>query len=191
MYSTEHLIEQHFQKKPGENLEVLQDRYREISSFHKDPLTAAILATSYYGMEELQMRLPRINEIMRNPFSRDEDLHAVTGLIIAADGGPAEGAKAIQIRMALGEQGIRADESKTCHLIALLAIASRKVLPLMEELLDPSLEEEERKAAFHVAAADWLLAERERQALICNEEDMAYALLVGLKDEVDTILEEK
>jgi len=191
MYSTEQLIEQHFRKKPGENLEVLQDRYRAISSFHKDPLTAAVLATSYYGMEELQMRLPRINEIMRNPFSRDEELHAVTGLIIAADGGPAEGAKAIQIRMALGEQGITADESKTCHLIALLAIASRQVLPLMEQLLDPSLEEGERKAAFHEAAAGWLLEERERQALICNEEDMAYALLVGLKDEVDTILEEK
>ena len=66
MNSTEILIERHFQKKPGENLEVLRDRYRQISQFHKDPLTAALLATSYYGMEELKMRLPKLNEILRN-----------------------------------------------------------------------------------------------------------------------------
>ena len=189
MNSTEYLIEKHFQKKPGENLEALRERYRQIRTFHKDPLSAAILATSYYSMEELRMRLPRINEMLKNPFSREEDLHAVTGPIIAADGGPAEGAKAIQIYMDLNSRGILPEETGTFHIISLLSIAAKKVIPLMEELVDESRQGEEKKAAFHEASARWLREERERQALSRDEENMAYALLVGMSQEVDTLLE--
>ena len=191
MNSTEKLIERHFQKKPGENLEVLQDRYRQISQFHKDPLTAALLASSYYGMEELKMRLPRLNEILRNPFSVEEYLHAVTGLILLADGGPAEGAKAIQICMALGSHGIEVDDTKTHHLISMLAIASHQALPLVERLVQDMDEEKEKKEAFHEAASHWIREQAKYQEEAGLEDSMAYALLVGMKEEVETILDEE
>ena len=192
MNSTDILIERHFHKKPGENLETLTGRYREISGFHKDPLTAALLATSYYGMEELRMRLPRLNEILRNPFDREEYLHAITGLILLADGGPAEGAKAIQMYMALNSRGIQVDDAKTHHLLALLAIASHQALPLLETVLESMDEEkEDKKEAFHDAVAGWIRQEQKIQAANGLEESMAYALLVGMKEEVETILDEE
>ena len=191
MNSTEILIERHFQKKPGENLEVLRDRYRQISQFHKDPLTAALLATSYYGMEELRMRLPKLNEILRNPFSVEEYLHAVTGLILLADGGPAEGAKAIQIYMALGSRGIEVDDTKTHHLISMLAIASHQAMPLVGRLMEDMDEEKEKKEAFYEAASAWIREQTRIQEMEGLEDSMAYALLVGMKEEVETILDEE
>ena len=191
MNPTETLIERHFQKKPGENMEVLRDRYSQISRFHKDPLTAALLATSYYGMEELKMRLPRLNEILKNPFSIEEYLHAVTGLILLADGGPAEGAKAIQIYMALDSHGIKADDTKTHHLISMLAIASHQALPLVGSLLQGMDGEKEKKQAFHEAASGWIREEMKIQEETGLEDSMAYALLVGMKEEVETILDEE
>ena len=191
MNSTEILIERHFQKKPGENLEVLRDRYRQISQFHKDPLTAALLATSYYGMEELKMRLPKLNEILRNPFSVEEYLHAVTGLILLADGGPAEGAKAIQICMALGSRGIEVDDTKTHHLISMLAIASHQAMPLVGRLVEDMDAEKEKKEAFHEAASNWIREQTKLEEEAGMEDSMAYALLVGMKEEVETILDEE
>ncbi|MBQ6393225.1 MAG: hypothetical protein IJH60_06905 [Eubacterium sp.] len=191
MNSTEILIERHFQKKPGENLDVLRDRYRQISQFHKDPLTAALLATSYYGMEELKMRLPKLNEILRNPFSVEEYLHAVTGLILLADGGPAEGAKAIQICMALGSRGIEVDDTKTHHLISMLAIASHQAMPLVGRLVEDMDAEKEKKEAFHEAASNWIREQTKLEEEAGLEDSMAYALLVGMKEEVETILDEE
>lgn len=191
MNSTEILIERHFQKKPGENLEVLRDRYRQISQFHKDPLTAALLATSYYGMEELKMRLPKLNDILRNPFSVEEYLHAVTGLILLADGGPAEGAKAIQICMALGSRGIEVDDTKTHHLISMLAIASHQAMPLVGRLVEDMDGEKEKKEAFHEAASNWIREQTKLEEEAGLEDSMAYALLVGMKEEVETILDEE
>ena len=191
MNSTEILIERHFQKKPGENLEVLRDRYRQISQFHKDPLTAALLATSYYGMEELKMRLPKLNEILRNPFSVEEYLHAVTGLILLADGGPAEGAKAIQICMALGSRGIGVDDTKTHHLISMLAISSHQAMPLVVRLVEDMDGEKEKKEAFHEAASNWIREQTKIEEEAGLEDSMAYALLVGMKEEVETILDEE
>ncbi len=191
MNSTEILIEKHFQKKPGENLEVLWDRYHQISQFHKDPLTAALLATSYYGMEELKMRLPRLNEILKNPFSVEEYLHAVTGLILLADGGPAEGAKAIQIYMALGSHGIEVDDTKTHHLISMLAIASHQAMPLVGSLMEDMDEQKAKKEAFHDVASDWIRKQTRIQEEEGLEDSMAYALLVGMKEEVETILDEE
>ena len=191
MNSTEILIERHFQKKPGENLDVLRDRYRQISQFHKDPLTAALLATSYYGMEELKMRLPKLNEILRNPFSVEEYLHAVTGLILLADGGPAEGAKAIQICMALGSRGIEVDDTTTHHLISMLAIASHQAMPLLGRLVENMDEEKEKKEAFHEAASNWIREQTKLEEEAGLEDSMAYALLVGMKEEVETILDEE
>lgn len=191
MNSTEILIERHFQKKPGENLDVLRDRYRQISQFHKDPLTAALLATSYYGMEELKMRLPKLNEILRNPFSVEEYLHAVTGLILLADGGPAEGAKAIQICMALGSRGIEVDDTKTHHLISMLAIASHQAMPLVGRLVEDMDGEKEKKEAFHEVTSNWIREQTKLEEEAGLEDSMAYALLVGMKEEVETILDEE
>ena len=191
MNGNDSLIERHFHKKPGENLEVLRDRYRQISGFHKDPLTAALLATSYYGLEELKMRLPRLNDILRNPFSTEEYLHAVTGLILLADGGPAEGAKAIQIYMALKSRGIDVDDPKTYHLISMLAIASHQAVPLVGMLFQDMDDTIGSKEAFHEAATGWILAEQKFQEEEGSEESMAYALLVGMKEEVETVLDEE
>lgn len=186
MTHMETLIEEHFHKKPGENLEALKDRYEQIRTFHRDPLSAALLATSYYGMEELQMRLPRLNDMLRNPFAKEEVLHAITGLIMVADGGPAEGAKAIQIQMFLQANGIALEEVKSFHLLSLLSICCRQARAVAEAVIGAD------EKAFQENGKAYLKAEQERlQALAeVDETSRAYALLVGMAEELETVLAE-
>lgn len=192
---TDQLIQYHLEKKPEENLEALKGRYLEIGRFHKDPISAALLATSYYGMEELQMRLPRLNDILRNPFAEEEILHAITGLIMIADGGPAEGAKAIQISMALKAHEIEIQDRKTAHMVALLAISCKQVFAMMNDLMAIMTEQEkevaDKREAFWSAAKVWLLEEQKRQQAFADETEIAYALLVGMKEEVETVFDEE
>lgn len=202
----ERLINNHFEKKPGENLEALKGRYMQIGKFHKDPVSAALLATSYYGMEELSMRLPRLNDILRNPFGEEEILHAITGLIMIADGGPAEGAKAIQIAMALKTHGIEIKDPKTAHMVALLAISCKQVFAMMGEITgkmesikaseEGNFEVTKKDDAvtielFWKAAQSWLQEEQRRQEVSADETEIAYALLVGMKEEVETVFDEE
>lgn len=187
MGNTNILIEKHFHKKPGERVEVLKERYRRISEFHKDPLSAALLATSYYGIEELTMRLPRLNDILRNPFAREEQLHAITGLILVADGGPAEGAKAIQLSMALKALGVDTENIKTSHLMALVAITCKQIHPFVG-----GIEEALRVGeSFDHLATEWLREEQKKQEASMDESDIAYSLLVGMKEEVETVFDEE
>ncbi|MDO4976494.1 MAG: hypothetical protein Q4E53_04445 [Eubacteriales bacterium] len=187
MGNIDRLIDAHFHKKPGERVEVLKERYERISVFHKDPLTAALLATSYYGMEELTMRLPRLNDILRNPFAKEEQLHAITGLILVADGGPAEGAKAIQLSMALSPLGVDTENTKTSHLMALIAIACKQIHPFVREMEKAM----QKGLSFENFAMNWLKEEQKRQEISAEETDIAYSLLVGMKEEVETVFDEE
>ena len=182
------LIEKHFQKKPGEQIQALYDRYEQISRYHKDPLTAALLASSYYGMEELEMRLPRLDAVLRNPFETEHLRHALTGLIMVADGGPAEGAKAIQIYLAFQRQGLELADSRSYHMLALLAISCGRAGRLAEELQADMTAMSQKE--FCRAGSRWIRKEQDRQELLRDETSRAYALLLGMREEVDTILEE-
>lgn len=205
-------IQKHFEKKAGDNLAALKERFETISQFHKDPLTAALLATSYYGIEELKMRLPRLNDILRNPFGEGELLHAISGLIILADGGPAEGAKAIQIYLPLKMAGVDLDTVKNRHLLGLLSIicgqartTAEEIKGSMQDLKGKDADREEHldhideggcstgnnmDIAFVQAATAWILKRQQEEEKSGDENSMAYALLVGMRDEVATILEE-
>ncbi len=187
MNHTETLIKKHFEKKPGENIEALRERYEEISTFHKDPLSAALLATSYYGMEELRMRLPRLNDMLANPFGQGDLLHALTGLIMMADGGPAEGAKAMQIYMALSGQGVKFDTIRQRHLLALLSIACQQARPVA----DAMKEEMTGGKNFETAAEEWLRAEQKVYEESMDETAIGYALLVGMREEMETLFDEE
>ena len=187
MTQMDKLIEEHFLKKPGENLQALEDRYQEILTFHKDSLTAALLATSYYGIEELKMRLPRLNDMLRNPFSREEDLHAITGLIMVADGGPAEGAKAIQIYMQLQKNGLELKQKKSYHLLALLAICTDQACSLATRICG-------EKEGIYQDQALCYLREKQKELELSGDMDessRAHALLLGMRDEVETIWKEE
>lgn len=195
-------IQKHFEKKTGDNLPALKERYDIISQFHKDPLTAALLATSFYGIEELKMRLPRLNDILRNPFGEEQLLHAISGLIILADGGPAEGAKAIQIYLPLKMEGIDMDTVENRHLLGLLSILCGQARSITEELKgriqtemdawndNKEAESQHKTALFSKHAAKWILERQQEEEESGDEDSMAFSMLVGMKDEVATILEE-
>ncbi len=186
MNHTEKLITKHFEKKQGDNIEALRERYEVICTFHEDPLSAALLATSFYGMEELRMRLPRLNEMLTNPFGQGQKLHALTGLIMMADGGPAEGAKAMQIYMALSGI-VEFDTTKQRHLLALLSIACNQALPVAQTIKEAM----ETGKSFESAAEDWLRAEQKSQEESLDDTSMAYGLLVGMREEMETLFDEE
>ena len=52
-------------------------------------------------------------------------------------------------------------------------------------------EEKEKKEAFHEVASDWIREQTSFQEEEGLEDSMAYALLVGMKEEVETILDEE
>lgn len=79
------LVRLQLTKKKGQDLEPLTGRFEKILVFQEDVIMTAVLASSYY--EELKMRLPRPEEILRNPFGSGINLKAATGTIMLADGG--------------------------------------------------------------------------------------------------------
>ena len=50
----------------------------------EDLISGGMLAASYYGMEELSMRIPVLEEGVRNLYADQKDIEALTGSIMIA-----------------------------------------------------------------------------------------------------------
>lgn len=191
----------HFAGKPDENLIPLVKRMQDISALCQDITGSALLAASYYSMEELRMRLPVLEAMLRNPFGEGKRLQEITSIIMTADGGPAEGAKAIQLYLTLTKEGINCMEPGMNRMIGLLAIAASRPAALAKELLSSArglLEGDGFLAAegafegltecFFIAAFLWLLellySEEKKEEL----NPTAFTLFDQMEQEVRTIL---
>ena len=120
--------------KPEKSLDPVLERLERILFFRQDILSSALLAASFYSMEELHMRLPRLDEILRNPFDTEEKAEAVSGTILIADGGPAEGAKAIQLYMLFAAKGIDVSDPAVIRMLGLLGILADRPVELVSEI---------------------------------------------------------
>lgn len=140
--------------KPEENLEPLLERLETVQGFHKDIVSSALLAASYYGMEELAMRLPRLEEILKNPFGDGAGMHSIAGTILIADGGPAEGAKAMQLYFSFARAGIKVEEVRVVRMIGLLAVVGNRPADVATEIL--AFCPEKDVDGFLMAACRWL-----------------------------------
>lgn len=195
------LVRLQFTKKKGQDLQPLYERYEDIMEFHKDEISASILASSYYSMEELKMRLPKLEEILMNPYGAGMGIQVVTGTIMLADGGPAEGAKGIQMYFFLDREGVDVQDLRVRRMIGLLSVLAGQAVKLAQQISEEGRIwcEEAKKAGisripnltegFLIAGAHYVLslaADRERQQ---NLNDMAFHLLTGMMDEVQTILD--
>lgn len=127
--------------KPEKNLEPLLERLESVMSFRKDLLGSALLAASFYSMEELHMRLPRMEETLVNPFSQlgENITELISDTIITADGGPAEGAKAIQLYMYLTDlikDNMMSDpaDPEFIRMVGLMAVMSSRAKEMAETL---------------------------------------------------------
>lgn len=195
------LVRLQFTKKKGQDLEPLYERYEDIMEFHKDEISASILASSYYSMEELKMRLPKLEEILMNPYGTGMEIQVVTGTIMLADGGPAEGAKGIQMYFFLDREGVDVRDLRVRRMIGLLSVLAGQAVKLAQQISEEGRIwcEEAKKAgisripnlteSFLIAGAHYVLglaADQEQQQ---NLNDMAFHLLTGMMDEVQTILD--
>ncbi len=132
--------------KPEENVDHLLERFDNIMDILHDLPGSALLAASYYGMEELEMRLPRLLGILENPFGKipvssggmKTDAASMTaGTILAADGGPAEGAKAIQLYFKFRERkGLNPTDPGILRMTGLLGILADRPADLAEQIFD-------------------------------------------------------
>jgi len=130
--------------KPERNMDPLLERLDNIMDILHDLPGSALLAASYYGMEELEMRLPRLLSILENPFGKipvlsggmKTDAASMTaGTILAADGGPAEGAKAIQLYFKFRERkGLNPTDPGILRMTGLLGILADRPSDLTEQI---------------------------------------------------------
>lgn len=128
------LVAAYFTKKPDETIEPLLRRLKMVMENRADLVSGAILAASYYGMEELAMRLPVLEEGVANLYADKKCAEALIGSIMIADGGPAEVAKAIQWYMFLMKNGYHMKECRMARMLGVLAVISSPNI-LGEELM--------------------------------------------------------
>lgn len=137
------LVDAYFTKKPDETVEPLVRRLKMVIKNRVDIVSGAILAASYYGMEELAMRLPVLEDGVANLYADKKCVEALIGSIMIADGGPAEVAKAIQWYMFLLKNGFNMNECRMARVIGVLAVISSPNVIGAEILKE--LEQEEQK----------------------------------------------
>lgn len=138
------LVAAYFTEKPDETIEPLLRRLKKVMKNWTDIISGAILAASYYGMEELAMRLPVLREGVANLYTDKKYVDALIGNIMIADGGPAEVAKAIQWYMFLLKKGYDMNECRMARLLGVLAVISSPNV-IGEELLKEVTEQEQNK----------------------------------------------
>lgn len=129
------LIAAYFADKPDETITPLLRRLQMVMRDRKDIISGGMLAASYYGAEELAMRIPVLEDGVRNLYKDRRSIEALTGSIMIADGGPAEVAKAIQWYMFLFKNGFDMNEYRAARLIGILAVISSSPNLLGQELL--------------------------------------------------------
>ena len=130
------LIAAYFAGKPDETITPLLRRLQMVMKEREDLISGGILAASYYGMEELSMRIPVLEEGVRNLYTDKEDIEALTGTIMIADGGPAEVAKAIQWYMFLVKNGFDMKKRQMARMIGLLAVIFSSPVMVGRELMN-------------------------------------------------------
>lgn len=137
------LVAAYFTKKPDETVQPLVRRLKMVIKNRVDIVSGAVLAASYYGMEELDMRLPILEDGVENLYVDKKCVEALIGSIMIADGGPAEVAKAIQWYMFLLKNGLNMNECRMARAIGVLAVISSPNV-IGAEILK-ALEQEEKK----------------------------------------------
>lgn len=129
------LIAIYFAGKPDETVTPLLRRLQMVMRDREDIISGGMLAASYYGEEELTMRIPVLEDGIGNLYKDRKCIEALTGSIMIADGGPAEVAKAIQWYMFLLRNGIDINGYQIARLIGILAVISSSPNLLGQELL--------------------------------------------------------
>lgn len=125
----------YFAGKPDETVTPLLRRLKMVMKDREDIISGGMLAASYYGEEELAMRIPVLEDGAGNLYKDKKCVEALTGSIMIADGGPAEVAKAIQWYMFLLKNGFDMNEHQVARLIGILAVISLSPNLLGQELL--------------------------------------------------------
>ena len=125
----------YFAGKPDETVTPLLRRLKMVMKDREYILSGGMLAASYYGEEELAMRIPVLEDGAGNLYKDKKCVEALTGSIMIADGGPAEVAKAIQWYMFLLKNGFDMNEHQVARLIGILAVISSSPNLLGQELL--------------------------------------------------------
>lgn len=125
----------YFAGKPDETVTPLLRRLKMVMEDREDIISGGMLAASYYGEEELAMRIPVLEDGAGNLYKDKKCVEALTGSIMIADGGPAEVAKAIQWYMFLLKNGFDMNEHQVARLIGILAVISSSPNLLGQELL--------------------------------------------------------
>lgn len=125
----------YFAGKPDETVTPLLRRLKMVMKDREDIISGGMLAASYYGEEELAMRIPVLEDGAGNLYKDKKCVETLTGSIMIADGGPAEVAKAIQWYMFLLKNGFDMNEHQVARLIGILAVISSSPNLLGQELL--------------------------------------------------------
>ena len=87
-------------------------------------------------LRRLQMVIPVLEEGVRNLYTDQKDIEALTGSIMIADGGPAEVAKAIQWYMFFAKNGFDVKKRQMARVIGLLAVISSSPVMVGRELMN-------------------------------------------------------
>ena len=187
------LIAAYFADKPDETITPLLRRLQMVMRDRKDIISGGMLAASYYGAEELDMRIPVLEDGVRNLYKDRRSIEALTGSIMIADGGPAEVAKAIQWYMFLFKNGFDMNEYQAARLIGILAVISSSPNLLGQELLKRAkknmasiknnTEEKELQKIFYEETCTYIKElQQKEQERIKKLDRTSYRMLTGEKN---------
>lgn len=155
------LIAAYFAGKSDETVTPLLRRLQMVMKDREDIISGGMLAASYYGAEELAMRIPVLEDGAGNLYKDKKCIEALTGSIMIADGGPAEVAKAIQWYMFLLRNGVDINEYQVARLIGILAVISSSPNILGQELL--------KRADDNIISKNNKKEEKNLQKIFCEE----------------------
>lgn len=155
------LIAAYFAGKPDETVTPLLRRLQMVMKDREDIISGGMLAASYYGAEELAMRIPVLEDGAGNLYKDKKCIEALTGSIMIADGGPAEVAKAIQWYMFLLRNGVDINGYQVARLIGILAVISSSPNILGQELL--------KRADENIISKNNKKEEKNLQKIFCEE----------------------
>lgn len=186
------LVAAYFTGKPDETIGPLLRRLKKIMESRKDMISGAVLAASYYGIEELSMRLIILEEGVRNLYTDQKCVEALTGSIMIADGGPAEVAKAIQWYMFFMNNQYDMNNERMARLLGILAVISspnilgKKMLSKITEKIEQNTKEEsaaDKETIFFEEACQFIKQlQRQEEERVNKLERTSYKMLTGEKN---------
>lgn len=186
------LVAAYFTGKPDETIGPLLRRLKKVMESRKDMISGAVLAASYYGIEELSMRLTILEEGVRNLYTDQKCVEALTGSIMIADGGPAEVAKAIQWYMFLMKNQYDMNNERMARLLGILAVISspnilgKKMLSKITEKIEQNTKEEsaaDEETIFFEEACQFIKQlQRQEEERVNKMERTSYKMLTGEKN---------